>query len=77
MTGDDHALPWTGVFHFTFSDSLQVSGRSRESDRPSPFGPRNCGQSSLAHAEIVSRAAFMRKSIRVIVVRVLAKQAAD
>src|SRR5438128_8932290 len=61
MTGDDQALPWTGVFHFTFAVSLQVIGRPLESEWPSPFGPRNCGQLSLAHAEKTSRAADSRE----------------
>jgi hypothetical protein len=44
MTGDDQALPWTGVFHFTFCSSLQRRGRLVEAEVPSPFGPRNSGQ---------------------------------
>src|SRR4051812_35987058 len=47
-TGDDHDLPWIGVFHFTFCFSDHVVGRLDESERPWPVGPRNCGQFSSA-----------------------------
>src|SRR5688572_19577615 len=48
ITGDDHALPWIAVFHFTLFVSLQVSGKPLAPECPSPFGPRNCGHCSAA-----------------------------
>src|SRR4051812_45997968 len=46
--GDDHDLPWIGVFHLTFSVSLHVTGTFLASLTPCPVGPRNCGQSAVA-----------------------------
>ena len=43
-TGDEWPRPGMGVFHSTFSDALQVSGRPVSAETPWPFGPRNCGQ---------------------------------
>jgi hypothetical protein len=57
--GDDHPLPGMGVFHFTFSLSLQRIGTSLASEMPLPAGPRNCGHSpALAethHAATISK----------------------
>ena len=51
ITGDDHARPWIGVFHFTFWFALHVSGSLLPSAWPSPLGPRNCGQLEARAAE--------------------------
>src|SRR6185437_10711394 len=47
-TGDDQPLSWMAVFQTMFCFSLQVSGSFALSARPSPCGPRNCGQFSPA-----------------------------
>src|SRR4051812_24192721 len=54
-TGDDHALPSTGVFHATFSVSLQLTGKPlAPSAIPCPPGPRNCGQLPPAAAVVAA-----------------------
>src|SRR5690606_41510776 len=56
ITGDDHALPWIGVFHFTFLPSPSSVGSPFASLWPSPAGPRNCGQFSPANVLVAASA---------------------
>src|SRR5262249_25839159 len=59
-TGDAQPLSWMGVFQTTFSFSPQRTGNPTESERPSPRGPRNCGQFSPAAASAVRKADTIR-----------------
>src|SRR6266851_5171231 len=47
-TGDDQPLPGISAFHTTLRVALHVSGSAGSSATPVDWGPRNCGQCSLA-----------------------------
>jgi hypothetical protein len=63
MTGEDHPLPGNGVFHRTFSVSLQRTGAGCSPTMPCPVGPRNSGQSAMqtnGSAKLSAKIALMR-----------------
>ena len=64
ITGEDHALPWMAVFHFTCSVSLNFTGSPVASLCPSPAGPRNCGQFSAVQSVAAQCSAAVKTARR-------------
>jgi hypothetical protein len=52
-------MPGTWAFHFTFSVALQRTGKPVSVEVPSPFGPRQEGQSCAARSRSAASVAII------------------